>query len=121
MLSGLYKKTTRQGSESAELKRLERAKKWDEQTAMFAKIEKEHTEERLLEVVACAGDMFRRFEQGILTKDSTENLLPENPPAEQLLTPRFISPHPSVAFTQVPTIYEVQSCRPGSSAQIGRP
>ena len=62
MLSGLYKRITKQGSESAELKRLERAQKWDEQTEMFANIEKENTEERILEVVAYAGDMFRRFE-----------------------------------------------------------
>ena len=121
MLSGLYKKTTGQGSKSAELKKLERAKKWDEQTALFAKIEKEHTEERLLELIVCAGDMFRKFEQGILTMDNTENLLSENPPAEHLHTPRFISPHPSVAFAQVPTIYEMQYSGPNSSAQIGRP
>ena len=62
MLSGLYKKITQQRSESAELKRLERAKKWDEQKAMFAEIEKERTEEKVLDVIACAGDMFRGFE-----------------------------------------------------------
>ena len=63
MLSGLYKKIAKQGSESAELKRMERAKKLIEQTAMFANIEKEDTEERRLDIIASAGDMLRQFER----------------------------------------------------------
>ena len=49
------------------------------------------------------------IEQGSLTKGSTENLLPGTSSAEQLVAPHFISPHPSVTFAQVPTIYEIQS------------
>ena len=30
---------------------------------MFVEIEKENTEERVLELYACAGDMFERFER----------------------------------------------------------
>ena len=49
------------------------------------------------------------IEQGSLTKASTENFLPGTSSAEQMVAPHFISPHPSVTFAQVPTIYEIQS------------
>ena len=59
MLSGLYKKITEQGSESAELKRVERA---TERARLLADIAKEQTEEKQLETIACAGDMFKYCE-----------------------------------------------------------
>ena len=49
------------------------------------------------------------IEQGSLSEGSTENLLPGNSPAEQLVAHPFISPHPLVTFAQIPTIYDVQS------------
>ena len=49
------------------------------------------------------------IEQGSLIESSTENLLPGTSPAEQLVAPSFISPHPLVTFAQIPTIYDVQS------------
>ena len=63
MLSGLYKKVTQQGSESAESKRLERAKKWNEETKIFEEIEKEQTEENQLKILADAGAMFKDSER----------------------------------------------------------
>ena len=62
MLSGLYKKITQQGSESAELKRVERAKRAADQARLLADIAKEQTEEKLFETIACAGDMFKSYE-----------------------------------------------------------
>ncbi len=55
-LNGLYEKVTRQGSESAELKRRERAKRAVEEM-------EEVDEEGKFETVACAGAMFRVYEQ----------------------------------------------------------
>lgn len=62
MLGGLYKKVTQQGSESANLKRLERAKRQAEQTGILAEIEREQTEEQQLDTLACAGAMFKGYE-----------------------------------------------------------
>ena len=62
MLSGLYKKITQQGSESAELKRIKRAKIATDQARVLADIAKEQTEEKQLETIACAGDMFKYYE-----------------------------------------------------------
>ena len=62
MLSGLYKKIMQQGSESAELKRVERAKRASDQARLLAEIAKEQTEEKELETIACAGDMFKYCE-----------------------------------------------------------
>lgn len=62
-LGGLYKKITHQGNQSAELKRAERAKKWAEKTEVLAEIEKEQTEKKQLETLACAGAMFKDFER----------------------------------------------------------
>ncbi len=55
-LNGLYEKVTRQGSKLAELKRRERAKRAVEET-------EEVDEEGRIETVACAGAMFRKYEQ----------------------------------------------------------
>ena len=63
MLSGLYKKITLQGSESAELKRLQRAKKATEEIEMLTDLGKVQAEEDRLESIACAGAMFRSFER----------------------------------------------------------
>ena len=62
MLGGLYKKVTQQGRESAELKRIERAKKRTEEAEMLAKIEGELDEEHQRDILACAGAMFDAFE-----------------------------------------------------------
>ena len=62
MLSGLYKKIMQQGSQSAELKRVERAKRATERARLLADIAKEQTEEKQLETIACAGDMFKYCE-----------------------------------------------------------
>ena len=62
MLNGLYKKIMQQGSEQAELKRVERAKRATDQARLLADIAKEQTEEKQLETVACAGDMFKSCE-----------------------------------------------------------
>ena len=62
MLNGLYKKITQQERESAELKRIERAKKASDQARLLADIAKEQTEEKQLETIACAGDMFKHCE-----------------------------------------------------------
>ena len=58
MLSGLYKKVTQQGSESAELKRVERAKRRTEEAEILARIEEELDEEQQMDILACAGAMF---------------------------------------------------------------
>ena len=63
MLSGLYKRISQQGSESAELKRAERAERAANQARLFADIAKEQTEEKQLETIACAGDMFKYYEK----------------------------------------------------------
>ena len=48
------------------------------------------------------GSPAAQTEQGSLVEGSTENLLLQNSPAEQLAAPQFISPHPLVTFAQVP-------------------
>ena len=58
MLSGLYKRVTQQGSESAEMKRVERAKRRTEKAEMVAKIKEEMDEKQQLDILACAGAMF---------------------------------------------------------------
>lgn len=58
MLSGLYKRITQQGSESAISKRLERSKKASDHAKLLAEIEKEQTEEERLDALACAAAMF---------------------------------------------------------------
>ena len=63
MLSGLYKKVTQQGSESAELKRVERAKRQTEEAEMVAKSKVEPDGEEQLDILACAGTMFEAFER----------------------------------------------------------
>ena len=63
MLDGLYKKITYQGSESAEIKRLERARKRSELDEILASIRNEQTDERIIENIAFAGHMFRQSER----------------------------------------------------------
>ena len=63
MLSGLYKKVTQQGSECAELKRVERAKRRTEEAEMVSKVEEEQDGGQQLDVLACAGAMFEAFER----------------------------------------------------------
>ena len=63
MLSGLYKRITRQGSESAISKRLERSQRASDQAKLLAEIEKEQTEEERLDALACAALMFENFER----------------------------------------------------------
>ncbi|KAM0796651.1 hypothetical protein BDR22DRAFT_505629 [Usnea florida] len=63
MLSGLYKKVTQQGSESAELKRVERAKRKTEEAEMVSKMEEEPDGGQQLDVLACASAMFEAFER----------------------------------------------------------
>ena len=62
MLNGLYKNIMQRGSEQAELKRVERAKRATDQARLLADIAKEQTEEKQLETIACAGDMFKSCE-----------------------------------------------------------
>lgn len=63
MLSGLYKKITHQGSESAVSKRLERSKRASDQAKLLAEVEEEQTEEERLDALACAATMFKKFER----------------------------------------------------------
>ena len=63
MLDGLYKKVTQQGSESAELKRVERAKRWTKEAEMLAKFKEWQGGEQQLDVLACAGAMFEASER----------------------------------------------------------
>lgn len=63
MLSGLYKKVTRQGSESAELKRVARAERCTEKAKMLVKSKVKQDGEEQLDLLACAGAMFEAFER----------------------------------------------------------
>ena len=62
MLSGLYKKITQQGSESAQLKKAERAKRTEE-AKMVAGSKVQPDGEEQLDILACAGAMFEAFER----------------------------------------------------------
>ena len=61
MLNGFYKKVTQQGSESAQLKEVERAKR-KEEAEMVAEFKVEPDGEEKLDILACAGAMFKAFE-----------------------------------------------------------
>ena len=62
MLNGFYKKVTQQGSESAQLKKVERAKR-KEEAEMVTKSKVEPDGEEQLDILACAGAMFKTFER----------------------------------------------------------
>lgn len=63
MLSGLYKRITEQGSQSAISKRLERSKKASDQAELLTEMEKEQTEGERLDAISCAAVMFENFER----------------------------------------------------------
>lgn len=63
-----------EGSESAELKRLERAKRGEEKAKILAKIEKEQTQEEQFETLACAGDVSNGLEPGRVLGASGEHM-----------------------------------------------
>lgn len=62
-LSGLCKKVTQQESKAADLKRRERDTKWDDKIKISAEIEKEQTDERYLETLACASAVLANLER----------------------------------------------------------
>ena len=51
MFNGLYKRISEQRSKSADLIRLQRAKRWNEKSILLAQIEREQTEESPLEAI----------------------------------------------------------------------
>ena len=73
MLSGLYKKVTQQGSECAELKRVERSKRKTEEAEMVSKMEEEPDGGQQLDVLACAGAMFEALEHEALEREAFEH------------------------------------------------
>ena len=62
---------------------------------------------RPLEVVAGQDDS--KDEEDYPVEGIAEVVVGKDTPQEQLIAPCFISPHPSVTFAEVPTIYDVES------------
>ena len=86
---------------------------WKKSTRALVQLPAGHRNDGTMKKVKGYGELMRaagkwggspgaEIEPGSLVEGSTENLLPEDSPAEQLAAPQFISPHPLVTFAQVP-------------------